>query len=331
MTAPRCYVPGGCYFVTRRTLQGRAFFRPDARARQTAAYLLAFYARRYGIVLHAAVLMSNHLHMLCSDPRGNLPHFLRELHRALAMAFKELRRWPLPLWDGRRPSVQLLLRPEALLDKCVYTLLNPVAASLVQFARQWPGLWGWWGEGEAGSSAGERIERPEGLRWLSTKRWPVEQTLRFEPPPAELLRQWGLAGADGAQALGEQVATLLQQRGEALRREGRRFLGPRAAREVPPLSQPSTDPHGAPPRCEEHPQLAIGGEGSAPGLWAAVRRWWRQFRQAYRQALARWRKQGRACFPLGTVKLREAPGVRIEEQPPPWVQIARMWLESTSR
>jgi REP element-mobilizing transposase RayT len=40
------------------------------------AYLLS--AMKFGIQLHAVVVMSNHVHMVCTDPEGNLPKFMEE-------------------------------------------------------------------------------------------------------------------------------------------------------------------------------------------------------------------------------------------------------------
>ena len=58
----------------------------DERHRPMFWYLIAEAADRHGVLVHAAVLMSNHLHMVVTDVRGNLPNFFHLLFEQIAKA-----------------------------------------------------------------------------------------------------------------------------------------------------------------------------------------------------------------------------------------------------
>ena len=60
MTAPRQYLPGTAYFVTRRCFQRHFYLRPSKRTTGTFGFVLAVTAARYEIEVHAACVLSNH-------------------------------------------------------------------------------------------------------------------------------------------------------------------------------------------------------------------------------------------------------------------------------
>src|SRR5690349_9125794 len=115
--SPRRVLPGKTVLITRRTLRRTHLFRPDPELNQLYLYFLAVLANRYGIRIHAVVLMSTHEHIVATDTRGCLPTFLRELHRLVALAVKVLRKWEGAVWDHERPSVVELRTPEAIIEK----------------------------------------------------------------------------------------------------------------------------------------------------------------------------------------------------------------------
>jgi hypothetical protein len=126
--------------VTRRTLRRTHLLRPDPQLNNLFLYCLAVLTRRYGIVLHAAVVMSTHEHLILTDTRGQLPRFLQELHRLLALSIKVMRRWEGAVWDHEKPSVVELRTPQAVIEKMAYVIANPIAAGLVRHSHQWPGV-----------------------------------------------------------------------------------------------------------------------------------------------------------------------------------------------
>jgi hypothetical protein len=70
--------------LTRRCSERRFLLRLDSTTNNAFWYCLGWAAQTHGIVLHAAVAMSNHVHVVATDPRGVYPHFLHDFHGLLA-------------------------------------------------------------------------------------------------------------------------------------------------------------------------------------------------------------------------------------------------------
>ncbi|MDH5492385.1 MAG: transposase, partial [Myxococcales bacterium] len=142
MSAPRQVIPNVSVMSTRRTTRRHFLLRPDADgvSQNIFLYCLAWAARKFGIQVHAVVVMSTHWHVILTDPQGVLPRFHEEFHRHLANAMKNHRGWPAELLDKRQTSVVELLCPAAILDKIAYAIANPVDCGAVPSARQWPGV-----------------------------------------------------------------------------------------------------------------------------------------------------------------------------------------------
>ncbi len=83
---PRRIVPGETYLITRRCYQRTFRLRPSALTNGIFACCLGFAMEKTGVLLHAVCVMSNHHHLVLTDPKGLLPDFLRELHRLTAKA-----------------------------------------------------------------------------------------------------------------------------------------------------------------------------------------------------------------------------------------------------
>ena len=104
-----------------------------SRWSKSIRYCLAYAAKRHGIVVHAACLMSTHAHEVITDLRGVYPKFLETFHRNLAVCTKAFRGWP--------EELELRLEmPVAL--RCVHSM--PLGAPRESSARQavrfgWPG------------------------------------------------------------------------------------------------------------------------------------------------------------------------------------------------
>jgi putative transposase len=84
VTAPRQVLPGTTYLVTRRTSERRFFVPPCAHTNATFLYVLAIAARLHRIEIHAFCVLSNHFHLLLTDPAGRLPAFKRRHTRRTA-------------------------------------------------------------------------------------------------------------------------------------------------------------------------------------------------------------------------------------------------------
>jgi putative transposase len=140
VTAPRQISPGATYLVTRRCSERRFFLRPSRFVNAIFLFVLAVAAKRFGIRVHAFCVLSNHFHLVVTDPDARLPAFVQYLCSLVARATNALHgRWE-AFWAPGSYSAVRLESSEDVIAKIAYTLANPVAAGLVRHARDWPGL-----------------------------------------------------------------------------------------------------------------------------------------------------------------------------------------------
>ncbi|XXX74498.1 transposase [Sorangium sp. So ce134] len=301
MSQPREIAPGATYMITRRVLRRHLLFRPDAALTQFLIYALTVSVRRYGLQVHALCAMSTHLHLIVTDVTGVLPRFLQFFHRIVALGTKVLRRWEGPVWDHEAPSVVRLLTRAAVVEKIAYTLANPVAAGLVQHAREWPGAKV--DVGELGHGV-LRASRPAVYLDPENPQWPEEVTLSLSLPP--VIEQ------DGAEGFRQEVATEIErqerQAHAKLLQQGRRFLGAERASKISPYERATSYEA----LRERNPTFAVGREqGDA---WRTAGAALRAFRASYRAALERWRAGVRSVvFPAGTWWMRVFHGAIVTD------------------
>lgn len=296
MTMPRRVVPGMTVMVTRRTLRRTHLLRPDKRMNELFTYLLGVLADRHGILVHAAVLMSTHEHIVLTDTRGQLPKFLQELHRLIALGVKVLRKWEGAVWDHEKPSVVELLTEQATVEKIAYVMANPVAAGLVERAHHWPGV----------------TTRPDELgreRWTAKRpqlyldednpTWPVSATVQLTMPPA-------FSGTlDELRArVAQELDALERQASSDLKARGFRILGAKRLTALSPFNRARSWE----PLRDRNPTFAVG-RGHRDAFFSAVAAL-RHFRAAYRAALHAWRRGARSVrFPYGTYLMSFFHGV----------------------
>lgn len=290
MSEPREILPGKTWLITRSIIFQYLLLRPDAATTNLVYYVLAHVAEKYGILVHALCVMSDHHHMIVTDVRGNLPNFMMELHRLLAVSLKQLRRWKGPIWDGQRTSAVTLETPDAIIQETAYVLANPVNAGLVEDEPEWPGA-----KSSLEQLGGGTItaKRPNFYFSGKNKQWRDEITLEFSLPP----------GVDDAEKfrrmVGAEYETLKKQAHKMMRASGRRFHGAKRAMLVSPLQRAKT------PRPEGglNPRFAVG-RGNKEALMECIAKR-REFINHYRRALERWRAGERdVVFPPGTWWMR---------------------------
>jgi len=256
--------------------------RPDDRLNNLFIYCLALATKKHGIQVHALCTMSNHYHMVLTDPGCVLPDFMAWLNRQLAMCIKRLRSWDEVVWEPNVTynAVDLNGSPEVL-DKLAYVLLNPVSAGLVRSPERWPGALS-----TVKTLRKRRMMARRPAVWFKTN-VPDKVTLTLTMPPCFRDRASYL---DALEALAAHRMT--EVRAE-LRRQGRAFLGTARVKKT---------------ACADRPTSKKEGFGRNPTFSALSRREWlaaakalRAFRRAYRAAYEAWRT-GRpdVVFPLGT-------------------------------
>jgi putative transposase len=302
MSWPRQIIVGATYMVTRRTTGRFHLFVPGrSRIRECLLYVLAVVAERHGILIHALVLMSDHVHYVATDRFGRISMFLQEFHRVFALCVKELHGWEGSVWDSGKPSIVQLLTPNAIVEKVGYTLANPVAAGLVRRGQDWPGV---------RLSAHEHGEAPIAVRRPDVyfdphnRKWPEVAELRLTLPPKQ---NTGLE-PDEVRAQIQQELELQEQEARAeMAREGRHFVGAERCTRVSPFERAKSRE----PKRNRNPTFALGRGATREAYIEAVVAL-RAFRAAYRQALDRWRAAEREVeFPCGTWWMQHFHGVRV--------------------
>lgn len=269
--------------------------KPSDVVEQVMVYCIAWAAQQFGILIHDVIVMANHYHMVCTDPNGRTPDFMRELNRNTAKCLNaHYRRWE-NFWSSEHYGKTDLQSPDDVLDKIVYTLANPVAAGLVNSARLWPGFT------TLRVAYGDTIvvKRPSGY-FKNDGKMPTEITFRrIKPPGFEHLSDREFTSL---------VTERVSQREEDLRaevaRRGRSFLGPKKCREVDPFDRPVSQDS----RQGLNPRIAAKDKGVRIAAIARLK----TFLADYREAYMHWRDGMRnVLFPEGTYALRLYAGVRI--------------------
>lgn len=289
MTAPRQVLPGTTYLVTRRCAQRQFLLKPSKTTNEVFLYLLAVAARRFDIRVHAYCVLSNHFHLIVTDPHARLPAFHQFLDALVARAINAyLVRWE-SFWAPNSFSAVTLVSSGDVVDKTAYVLANPVAAGLVPSGRLWPGLWSapeWIG--------GETLEVRRPKHFFDPKgALPEQVSLQLEPPP-------GFASADEFR---EKLSAALADREAHAARETRgRFLGVARVRSQKPSGRPAAG----------EPRRGMSPRVAARDKWKRIEALGRlvDFLRSYRSAwVARQAGEADATFPCGTYLLRVAHGV----------------------
>ena len=276
--------------VTRRTTQRQFLLAPSAWLEQLFLYCLAVATANTGVAVHSLTVMSNHYHLIVTDPLGRLPEMCNWLHEFVAKAANaRLGRWE-NFWSSDPPSYVRLMGPDDVLAKTVYALANPVAAGLVSHGEQWPGI-------RLFTPGRRRIVRPEGF-FRESGPTPKVATLNITAPPL------GMSSHQAYRTVLEALAAEEARVRESFRANGRQFLG---ARRV--LAQrPDESPRSLEPRRKLSPTIACRNK------WLRIETLQRckEFVVAYRDALRRWVLRAKdVVFPPGTYAMTRRFGVLV--------------------
>ena len=291
MASPRRVIPGHSSHYS--ALQSAHF--PSSPERGDYAYsgvLPGVRTREDRVVLHAACFMSNHHHLVVSDPMGLLPDFLRELHRLTAKAMNALQGQRENLWSAEPCSAVRLADDQDVVDKIAYVAANPVAAGLVQKPEDWPGLSMWiaWGRDNYTTS-----------RLFSGRRG-----MPGKPCSSRLSPR--LEHGDSVQRVRCAIAMKVAEAHRKMQIAGRVFIGRAAVLTQSLVKQAmSFEPRRVivPTVAAKHPQ--------ARKALLAIQK---VFRVAYRRALSAWKAGQRdSVFPFGTWWMRVHHSAQCELQP----------------
>jgi hypothetical protein len=299
MARPRPVLKNRIYLITRRCARRQLLLTPSPEVNQAVWYCLAEAAQHTGVELLAFVALGNHHHAVVRDREGFYPLFLRRFHRNLAKVVNcRLGRWG-NLWGAEQTSVVTLEDDEAVLDKIIYTLANPVAAHLVRKAGQWPGATSL----PYQLSDEEVVARRPAWFFAEKSTMPEVVRLRFARPPAHahLRHETWTAKLERAIAERERLAQRERRRSDADAPD--RVLGVQRVLDQSPFSYPKT----------HEPKRRISPRVASKNKWRRIEAIQRNeaWQAAYRAALTSHRSGDKqAIFPPGTWQLYQDGHVR---------------------
>jgi REP element-mobilizing transposase RayT len=132
----RIEYPGAFYHVTSRGNERREIFKSQKDREKFLLYLESA-GVRYGAVIHAYCLMSNHYHLLLETPAGNLSQIMRHVNGAYTTYFNVKRKRAGHLFQGRYKAI-LVEADEYAAELSRYIHLNPVRAEMVARPEEHP-------------------------------------------------------------------------------------------------------------------------------------------------------------------------------------------------
>ena len=132
----RIEYPGALYHITSRGNEKKEIFLTD-EDRAKFLNILRDYHERYGILVHAYVLLDNHYHLILETPRGNLLKVMHGLNGSYTGYFNRKYRRVGHLLQGRYRAI-LVDKDEYLLPLSRYVHLNPVRAGIVESPEKYP-------------------------------------------------------------------------------------------------------------------------------------------------------------------------------------------------
>lgn len=292
MTAPRRIVRHATVLVTRRCSERRMFLTPSDELNALLLYVLAVAVKRFGIELHAYCVLSNHVHLVVTDPDGVLPAFEQYFASLVARACNALHgRWE-SFWAPGSYSAVTLPTSADVLDKMVYVLANPTSAGLVRRAADWPGLWS---RPELIGGPPVLVRRPAGF-------------FRDEGPMPEVAALCVVAPSEVEsievlrRRLWEGLAAREDEAARELARKGRSFVGVRRILAQHPTSRPA----GHEPRRGLNPRVAALDKWKRLEAIGRLKTFLREYRSAW---LAFTRGAREVVFPHGTYWMRVMYGL----------------------
>ena len=157
---PRLAVPGYPHHIIQRGNNRQAIFASVADF-QMLLSLLDENAQKFGVAVHAYVLMDNHFHMLATPATADgLPQLMQAVGRRYVRYFNDRQGRTGTLWEGRYRST--VIDTERYLLACMaYIDLNPVRAGLVREAADYP----WSSHAHYAGQRADRLVTPHALFW----------------------------------------------------------------------------------------------------------------------------------------------------------------------
>ena len=299
MTRPRRYLPNETRFVTARMARQEFWLRPSPLVNRIVGYSYGYAQQKYGVLIHQLTVMSNHIHMTVTDPTGSrMSVFYSCAHSMIARCLNahyglQENRWkvddfgPVNLGDE-----------DAVVDKMVYSMVNPVTAGLESKAERWPG----WDTTEADFDKPRTCIRP-GVFFRDTM--PETVTLTMTVPP-----QFEATKDEFVARLRKRRRRLQTEKRQEFKAAGRRFVGAKQVSKIDPRTRPKS---ALKPivRSKLNPRIACKNAEKRVRMLAELRAFYDAYESARRRLLD---GESDVEFPAGTYWLRVHANVAC--QPP---------------
>ena len=134
---PRIFLPGGSYHIIQRGNNREACFYCDADYSVYLSFLKES-AEKYGVSIHAFVLMTNHVHLLATPESAySIGRMMQAQGRKYVQYVNYTYERTGTLWEGRYKS-SIVDSENYLLTLYRYIELNPVRANMVEHASEYP-------------------------------------------------------------------------------------------------------------------------------------------------------------------------------------------------
>ena len=218
--------------------------------------------------------MSNHIHIVVTDHRAELATFMEYLDGQLARAINRLDRVRGQVFERRYSAIEII-DDQALADRIVYTITNPVAANLVHSHSDWPGLLSWFGSVDGPIVCTRFRDRDFRRAAEAAKRLGDDAPRREDFTDSAQLR---FVPADGVDRSAVRAAIRERERALEEQRSGS-VLGVPAVLDADTFDAPDRPKRSPMPLCH----------AATRERWLDYRAHWRAFVHAYRRASAAFR------------------------------------------
>jgi REP element-mobilizing transposase RayT len=302
VTQSRYIAPHATYAICRRTERRRFLLRPDAVMNQLFVYVLALFAKRFGVELHVATVMSSHFHLVVTVPNENVSELMHRVDMHLARGIQILRRFVGGVvWAPGQLSIVQLETREAIIEQLAYAIANPVKAGLVFRSSDWPGITA------SVEDLGRKVLRASkpAFYFLGLcEREPWAEVAEIQLTWPACLREMGE----------EKARALVEAELDRQEREARAFVKANGWSVMGRVGCMNVSPYRCAKSWEELGKLVphiAAGRGQKEARLAAIARLL-EFRQKHREAKARWVAGDRSVvFPAGTYWMRVHHGAAV--------------------
>lgn len=132
----RVWFPGATYHLMERGIRRQAIYKEESDY-QAFISILQSGLEKYGCILHAYCLMTNHFHMLLETGETDVSKFMKHLAGCYARYFNQKYMYQGHLFEGRYKSI-LVKDDTYFLQTSRYIHLNPVKAGMVENPEDYP-------------------------------------------------------------------------------------------------------------------------------------------------------------------------------------------------